>query len=88
MIEEVVDALPLMEIIESGGFASLDLLQTDTEGFDAEVIRMIDFDRIIPAIIKYEHFNLSQKDKASVEELLRRKGYRLIYEKGDAIAFR
>lgn len=86
IIEEEVDALPLMELIEMGGFTSLDLLQTDTEGFDAEVIRMIDFDRIVPAIIKYEHSNLAAGDKASVEALLRGKGYRLFYEKDDAIA--
>lgn len=86
VIEEEVDALPLMEIIESSGFTSIDLLQTDTEGFDAEVIRMIDFDRIVPAIIKYEHSTLSGNDKTSVALLLRRHGYTLFYEKDDAIA--
>ena len=88
IIEEEVDALPLMELIENCGFTKLDLLQTDTEGFDAEVIKMIDFDRIVPALIKYEHSTLSESDKASTEKLLRGRGYRLIYEKSDAIAVR
>lgn len=88
IIEEEVDALPLMELIENSGFTKLDLLQTDTEGFDAEIINMIDFDRIVPAIIKYEHSTLSAGDKSSTEELLRGRGYRLIYEKSDAIAVR
>lgn len=88
IIEEEVEALPLMEIIEASGFTKLDLLQTDTEGFDAQVIKMINFDQITPAIIKYEHVTLSEDDKSSTEELLRGRGYRLFHEQGDTIAFR
>ncbi len=88
IIEEEVKAMPLMQILESSGFKHLDLLQTDTEGFDAEIIKMIDFSKVAPAIIKYEHCTLSESDKSSTEKLLRGQNYRLFQEDGDTIAFR
>jgi FkbM family methyltransferase len=86
IVEEEVNAMPLMEILDLHGIDDLDLLQIDAEGFDAEVIRMIDFDRVTPAIIKYVHVSLSLADSDSTERLLRTRGYRMTREGGDTVA--
>ena len=65
----------------------IDLLQIDAEGFDYEIIRSIDFDRVKPAIIHYEHMVLSQPDRNACLELLARHGYRFFLEDSDTTAY-
>jgi FkbM family methyltransferase len=86
IIEEEVDAFPLMDLIKNAGLDHIDLLQTDTEGFDAEVIKMIDFEKASPSIIKYERVSLSAADQTATGLLLKNRGYRLFEERGDTIA--
>jgi len=66
---------------------TIDLLQIDAEGFDYEIIRSIDFDRVKPAIIRYEHMVLSQSDRNSCLELLAQQGYRFFLEDADTTAY-
>ncbi len=87
MLAEEVECMPLMELLRTHGIDALDLLQIDTEGFDAEVIRMIDFDTVTPTIIKYESVSLSPADSADVRARLGARGYRLFVEGGDTIAY-
>jgi len=64
----------------------IDLLQIDVEGFDYEIIRSIDFSRIKPAIIRYEHVILSQRDRNACLSLLASHGYRFLLEDRDTTA--
>lgn len=66
----------------------IDLLQIDTEGFDYEIVRSIDFGRIAPAIIRYEHQILSERDRNSCLRLLSENGYRFLLEDCDTTAIR
>ncbi len=66
----------------------IDLLQIDTEGFDYEIVRSIDFGRIAPAIIRYEHQILSEPDRNSCLRLLAENGYRFLLEDCDTTAIR
>lgn len=86
IVQEEVDCVTLMELLETHGIRELDLLQIDVEGYDAEIIKMIDFSVLKPAIIKYEHLHLPRADAANVERTLTGNGYRLIREKMDTIA--
>jgi hypothetical protein len=86
MRTEVVPCLPLMEVVEAHGFLDAAYLQIDTEGFDAEVIRMIDFKRFHPALIKFEQESLEGRDLVAIGSLLRNRGYRLHAAGPDAIA--
>lgn len=86
IIEETVDSMPLMELLGRYGIGELDLLQVDTEGFDAEVIAMIDFARIRPVIIKFEHINLEPDVRARTLALLKRNGYECVQDCNDTIA--
>ena len=61
------------------------LLQIDVEGFDFEVLKMIDFKQFSPAVIKYEHEGLSQSDQASARKLLENQGYEIQEIKTDTV---
>jgi hypothetical protein len=67
--------------------AKLDLLHIDAEGYDDEIIKMIDFKRIQPGIIQYEHMHLSPERRSACEELLKKHGYRIINGFADVIAY-
>jgi FkbM family methyltransferase len=64
----------------------IDYLQVDTEGFDYEVVKMIDFKIIKPKIIKFESVSLSVEDIKSVNNLLKMKDYYVFQEGNDVVA--
>jgi len=72
---------------EAGAPAAIDLLQIDAEGFDYEIIRSIDFDFVRPALIRYEHNVLSERDRNACLELLASHGYRFVLEDCDTTAY-
>jgi FkbM family methyltransferase len=77
----------LMNIyIQNYHFTSVDYFQIDTEGFDFEVLKMIDFKLLKPSIIKYEHTNLNKIDLKKSITLLRKNGYFIFYETEDIFA--
>jgi FkbM family methyltransferase len=65
---------------------SIDILVTDTEGFDAEILRMIDFSSIRPSAIRFENKHMSTADRVSLSRLLDRQGYSLSHGREDSIA--
>jgi hypothetical protein len=48
----------------------LDLLQIDAEGYDVELLKLFDFERMRPPIVHYEHKKLSAKESDEAVELL------------------
>ena len=86
ILKEEVDADHFMNIINQNlSNKNLDYLQVDTEGFDFEIIKMVDFDNIKPTIIKYESVNLEIEDQKDLIVLLRNNGYYTFNEFGDTI---
>jgi FkbM family methyltransferase len=65
----------------------IDLLQIDTEGYDAEVIRLFPFERMTPLIIRYEHKHLKMADRQELEAFLRQRHYSLFWEEHDTVAY-
>lgn len=85
--EEVI-ADNLMNIINQNlPHIKFDYFQTDTEGFDYEVLKMIDFTVVKPCAIKYESVHLNDYEKSTLRELLKKQGYFVFDEFGDSIAF-
>ena len=73
---------------EASAPASIDLLQIDTEGYDCEILRSIDFLRVRPKIIRYEHALLSERQRNECIRLLGEQGYLMLLEDCDTIAIR
>ncbi|MFL0682737.1 MAG: FkbM family methyltransferase [Algoriphagus aquaeductus] len=69
-------------------FSTIDYLQIDTEGFDFEILKMIDFSRFQVNFIRYEKENLSKSDQIESERLLKSFGFEIIGDKYDNYCFR
>ncbi len=85
IVEEPVNCIPLMDLFKQQNIEKINLLQIDVEGYDAEVIKMINFDTIKPIIIKYEHSSTTA-DNDHIHQLLTKNGYKIINEGNDTIA--
>lgn len=86
IIKEEVIADTLMNIIHQNlSNKKLDYFQIDTEGFDYEVVKMIDFECVKPDVLKYESIHLKNEERVDLEILLKNKGYYIFKELGDAV---
>jgi FkbM family methyltransferase len=65
----------LTSLLDEHEVDHVDLIQVDTEGFDFEVIKLIDFERFKPEVILYEHKHLDASDKAACAARLESEGY-------------
>ncbi len=83
-----VPTLTFDTLMRKHGATHMDVLQVDTEGFDWQVIKMVDFDRFRPAIIHFENNFLSAAEMADCVALLARNGYRMLNAGVDTIAYR
>ena len=77
---------PLSTLIQEYELLELDYLQIDTEGFDDEIIKMINFSQVKPKLIKFESVHLSSEKKLSTVNLLKSQGYKIIDERRDIVA--
>jgi FkbM family methyltransferase len=58
----------------------VDLLLVDTEGYDDEVLRNVDWDVHRPRLVVYEHYHLALADRARTRAALEALGYEAIEE--------
>ncbi|WP_428231311.1 FkbM family methyltransferase [Flavobacterium sp.] len=92
IVEEIVKCISFNKLIDKYSIKKIDLLQIDTEGYDFEIIKMIDFNQIAPRIISFEHgmrqgiTNMAQF--VECQNLLFENNYNLIILDNDAIAFK
>lgn len=81
-----VPALTVEQLLDRNGFDSIDFIQIDAEGYDAQILRSIDLQRIRPAVIAYEECNLAFAERAACRTRLSREGYRFASWHGDVLA--
>jgi FkbM family methyltransferase len=84
---ELVEGRSFDSLIEEYKFFVIDYLQIDTEGFDAEIIKMIDFESFSSKLIKLEIDNLSDGEIVEIKEILKNQNYYLIRLGGDMISY-
>jgi len=75
----------LERVCQEHGIEHIDLLHIDTEGYDLEVLRNVDWDRQRPTIVLYEHLHLTDGERAEAHRLLEGLGYGCIEEHMDTI---
>ncbi|MBE7411790.1 MAG: FkbM family methyltransferase [Leptospiraceae bacterium] len=91
-MEEIkVSCVSFFEFIKANSIKNLDLLLLDTEGYDYEILMSIDFNKIKPKIIRFEHGIRNQvMSKTQFIQLckhLNKHGYQIIGESYDATAY-
>jgi FkbM family methyltransferase len=82
-----VPALSLAALLDKHGVKRVNLLQIDTEGFDFEIIKMIDFNRIKPDIIHYENNFLNRRQKSECNRILSAQNYAMLNLGIDTVAY-
>jgi FkbM family methyltransferase len=63
-----VKGCTFQDVLDRCGVTRFDLLHIDTEGYDWEVLRQVDFSRYRPRVVLYEHKCLSEGDKNRAEQ--------------------
>jgi FkbM family methyltransferase len=91
--DEIVEVLEVPtvtvdELVAKHGIASLDVVCIDTEGYDYEILKLVDLARLSPDVVLFESKNLSAEDTDAVHTLLRSHGYTLFRDGGDTLATR
>jgi FkbM family methyltransferase len=81
VVESEVPCVTLHDLFEREKVGEVDMLVVDTEGYDYEILKTLDFSRMAPAYINYERSHL-RKDQAACRRLLVRNGYAL-YDHAD-----
>ncbi len=81
-----VPALSLATLYQQEGIREVDLLQIDTEGFDAEVVKMALNLAPLPAAINFEKKLLGVGQLAEIYRLLRAKGYLFLHDEMNTLA--
>ncbi len=67
-------------ILDELATEQVDLLQVDVEGFDADVIRMFPFDRVLPRLIHFERKHLNSSKLNDCLQFLLPFGYKFAYD--------
>ena len=88
ILELQIPCVTIESLLSKHSLASPDLIQIDTEGFDYEIIKTIDFTSVRPFVLRFEHEHLSQRDYDASLALLAEQGYKFIIEKKDVNAIR
>lgn len=84
IIKSIVNSVTLSELLISHNISTVDVFSIDTEGYDYEIIKQIDFKKYKPRLILFEYAYLSESDKDGCFLLLKRNGYS-IETTGDGI---
>ena len=75
-----VRCMTLTSLCESHGLNGMDLLVIDTEGYDFEIIKQLDFQRYRPFVLIFEHHHFDEETERACTDRLKRNGYSLFRE--------
>ena len=88
LVEREVPVVRFDTLLERHGIERPDLVVVDTEGHDWAILRTIDLERHGPRLLLYEHFHLSDGDRAAALEHLQAAGYETLEEGFDTLCLR
>jgi FkbM family methyltransferase len=84
---EDIECVALNELLAGVEEDHIDLLQIDVEGYDHELIRILDLESFAPSIVRFEHLHLTRvQHEATVGRLIAH-GYRVCLEENDTLAY-
>jgi FkbM family methyltransferase len=83
VVETEVPCVTFESLCRRHGVARVDLLLIDTEGYDWEVLKLIDFRAHRPRLVIYEHFHLVERERRQCRAHLEGLGYETMGEHFD-----
>lgn len=75
IIQRDVESITFETLCERNGVKTLDLLHMDTEGYDFDLLKSIDFEKFRPCIVIYEHIHLAPDAKEASKIYMGQHGY-------------
>lgn len=81
-----VKSITLMELVNLYNLFDIDYLQIDVEGMDGDIIKMIDFQKMKPKLIRFECMHMEEKEISEIKEILSKQGYRFKYDANEFFA--
>ena len=75
---EIVPCMTFETLLSRHRVSRIDLLQIDVEGYDFEILKRLDFEKVHPAMIRYEHRHLRPGDQRACQAYLAQRGYRIL----------
>ena len=89
LIETVlVPTITVESLLNKHHIKAVNVLCIDTEGYDFEVLKLVNLKQLKPEVIFFESKNLSNEDFIAAKNLLIEEGYDLFWEKGDTLAIK
>jgi FkbM family methyltransferase len=80
LVETEVSCLTFESLCAKHGLSEIDLLLIDTEGYDYEILRHIDFSSYRPALAIYEHYHLDATERSASRAIMQAAGYETMQE--------
>lgn len=87
IVKETVKCLSFASLLDRHAVKKIDLIMIDTEGYDFEIIKQIDFNRIRPRVVIYEHKHIARGDRLDCEQLLRAQNYQVQRSFSNTLAY-
>ncbi len=75
IVGQKVKSISFETLIKLYTKGKVDMLFVDTEGYDFEILKQVNFKKIRPTIVYYEHKHLSKSDKNKSWKMLKEHGY-------------
>lgn len=85
---EKVNCITFDDLLSRYKIKNVDIIGIDVEGHDHEIIKLINFKKINPKIIAFEHKHLNENNYNSIVSFLNLKGYKIIKDNFDSIALK
>ena len=91
LYEVITKCISLSDLIKEQNIKHIDLLQIDTEGYDYQILKSIDFTIVKPTIISFEHgvrMGIMTKEQLfEIQNLLMDNGYSVLVDEHDVRAY-
>lgn len=85
IIEEKVTTITFNSLIKKYGIAKVQLIHIDTEGYDAEILRQINFKTMQCEMVIFEHKHLTPSSYKQCLKILKDNNFKLFWSEGDTI---
>jgi len=86
LIEVDVPCVTLEEALDGAGIGNVDIVHVDAEGYDPLILRQIDFKRIRPSFVLYEHKHMAPDAKDECRRMFTNNGYVVKEDEVDSLA--
>ncbi len=86
IVSDEIKCRNLDSILREHAVQKIDLVHIDTEGYDYNVLRLLDLSQYRPKVVIYERKHLSDDQQRSAKALLKGSGYRILNYFDDTMA--